>query len=381
MKLLFNCTTNNVGGGVKNSAMFIKYALQDKINTYFFAISPQVKDILDKWNIQINNSYLFEKSPAKNQNIRKQLIKLANELDIDLVFTMAGPAYVKFKQIHVLGISNPYITHTDFQGLTIGKNIKYIFITSLLLLYQAFYSRKADFWIFQTKESRNGYIKRYFVSKNNTFVVSNSIGTEFLDYYKDKPIVLPNKNTTINIFCPAAGYLHKGLHLIPLIAKELNFIAKETYNFKFILTIDKKSDLWLNIYEKSKKYLIEDKIENIGPYNYTTVMHYFDSANIVFVPSILETFTASYLEAFASKRLLFVADKKFAKDICQDAAVYIDPFDAIATAEKINFVINNPNSQKEKIEKGVEILKLYGTQKERFEKIISYLNQKGENNV
>ncbi len=379
MKILFNCSTNNIGGGIKNSAIFIKYAIENKKHTYFFAISPQVKNILEQWSISTDNMYLFKSSPARNKKERKHLFNLANKLNVDIVFTMAGPAYIRFKQTHVMGISNPYITHADFQALTIGKNLRELVKVILLIAYQAFYAQKADYWIFQTDESRNGFINRYFVNKNKTNVISNSIGNEFINHYKSLSSSICNLNDTITIFTPAAGYLHKVLHLIPMIAKNIKLISDGKYKFKFLLTIDFESDYWSKIQLESKKLLVEDYIENIGSYNYSTVLKLFDKSDLIFVPSILETFSASYLEAFASKRPLIVADKGFARDICKDAAIYINPFDEKESAKKIDALIKDVSLQKKLVNRGEEVIKHYGTQEQRIKKIINYLeNLKGE---
>jgi glycosyltransferase involved in cell wall biosynthesis len=374
MKILFNCTTNNVGGGVKNSAIFIKYAIEDKNNIYSFAISIEVKDILNKWNIETSNMYLFEKSPARNKEERKRLYNLSLDLNVDLVFTMAGPAYVRFSQTHLIGISNPYITHTDFQGLSIGKNNLELIKAFLLVCYQAFYARKADYWLFQTNESRNGFIKRYKIKFNKTNVISNAIGNEFANHYLTKQVSTIDLEKTINIFCPAADYLHKGLHLIPNIAKELKIISKNDYKFKFILTISENSTLWNKINEESKSNFVDETIINIGPYNYTTVLNLFDNANIVFVPSILETFSASYLESFASKNPLIVADKGFARDICKEGALYVNPTDSVETANTIDNLIRDDNMQTRLINTGSKIIDNYGNQESRVNNIIKLFN-------
>lgn len=99
----------------------------------------------------------------------------------------------------------------------------------------------------------------------------------------------------------------------------------------------------------------------------------FDKADIVFVPSILETFSASYLEAFASKRPLVVADKDFAHNICGNGALYVNPFDGDATAKAINDVIYDQQKQIDLIKQGSKILEKYGSQSERVNKIIKLL--------
>jgi glycosyltransferase involved in cell wall biosynthesis len=375
MKILFNCSINTVGGGVKNSAIFIKYALTHDEVDWIFVVSKPVMEILEEWNISSFKIYLFSSSPARDKSARKKLFDLAEENNVDLVFTLAGPAYVNFNRLHILGISNPYVTHVDFQGLSVGNNFFQLIKAFLLVAYQAYYSRKADFWLFQTNESRNGFIKRYFIDKQKTNIISNAIGNEFLDYYKNKKPIICDLKKTINIFCPASGYPHKCLHMIPAIAKELSSINHEKYKFNFILTIQDDSRVWSKIKAESKKLNIEKNIINIGPYNYANVLSVIDNASIIFVPSILETFSASYLEAFASKRPLITSKKGFAKDICKDAAIYVDPLNAYHSAIAIDQLIMNTERQKTLIGRGEKIIKEYGNQEERVETIIEFLKR------
>jgi glycosyltransferase involved in cell wall biosynthesis len=373
IKILFNCSINTVGGGVKNSAIFIKYALTYNEVDWVFVVSKPVMEILEEWNISSSNIYLFSSSPAKDILARKKLFNLAEENNVDLVFTLAGPAYVNFNRMHILGISNPYVTHVDFQGLSVGNNFFQLIKAFLLVAYQAYYSRKADFWLFQTNESRNGFIKRYFIDKQKTNIIPNAIGNEFLEYYNGKGAKICNLNDTINIFCPASGYPHKCLHMIPRFAKELKSISHGNYKFKFILTIQDDSRLWSRIKSESKKLDVEQYLENIGPYNYANVLSIIDSASIIFVPSILETFSASYLEAFASKRPLITSNKGFAKDICKDAAIYVDPLRADQLANAIDQLIMDVELQKTLIGRGEKIIKEYGNQEDRVNSIIKYL--------
>jgi glycosyltransferase involved in cell wall biosynthesis len=372
-KILFNCTINTVGGGVKNSAIFIKYALTHDELDWVFAVSKPVMEILEKWNISLSSIYLFSSSPARNTSARKKLFNLAEDHNVDLVFTLAGPTYVSFRRLHILGISNPYVTHVDFQGLSVGNNFFQFIKAFLLLVYQAYYSRKADFWLFQTNESRNGFIKRYLIDKKKTNIIPNAIGNEFLDYYASQKPIICDLKKTINIFCPASGYPHKCLHMIPEIAKELSSISHGKYKFKFILTIQNDSRVWSKINVESKKLKIEHNITNIGPYNYANVLSIIDNASMIFVPSILETFSASYLEAFASKRPLITSKKCFAKDICKDAAIYVDPLNAYHSAVAIDQLIMNTELQKTLIGRGGKIINEYGNQEDRVNSIIKYL--------
>ena len=49
--ILFNCSTNNVGGGMKNSALFIQESLKDNSIKWNYAVSEEIANFLTKFSI------------------------------------------------------------------------------------------------------------------------------------------------------------------------------------------------------------------------------------------------------------------------------------------------------------------------------------------
>ena len=88
------------------------------------------------------------------------------------------------------------------------------------------------------------------------------------------------------------------------------------------------------------------------------------------MPSLLETFSTSYLEAIAASRMIIVPKKGFAREVCQDAAIYFDENDI---SSLFNIIYNYRNF---KIDTKIyeNILSHYGTQLLRYNKIINALN-------
>lgn len=374
-KILFNCTTNVVGGGVKNSAIFISYAVKDEDKKYFFAISVAVYEVLKRWRIDCSEMYVFENSPAKSKKQRSRLKGIVENLGVDVVFTMAGPAYVKFSSPHVMGISNPYVTHADLYSYRFSKSWAATFKKLFSSFYQAVYSRRADSFIFQTETSRRGFCKRLLIDECRTHVVNNAIGEDFvssIERIKKSPPETKLKDMRCTILCPAAPYPHKAIHLIPEIAKELKKSCDK--KFIFLLTVNQESDFYKNLLYMAKCFGVSAEVETLGTFNYADVAKLYAGADIVFVPSILETFSASYLEAFASSKPLIVSDRSFSKDVCGDAALYVNVKEIRETAYKISKLMGSPEAQALLVRKGRVQLTKYGGQKSRYEALASVLN-------
>ena len=370
-KCLFNCTTNLVGGGVKNSALFIKFAIQDHNFIWYFAISPQVKAILEEWGIDCSKMYVFIHSPSKNKSSRVKLGQLALELNADLVYTMAGPAYVDFPCTHVLGMSEPYVSHANWSEVRRGRSLLNSIKTLGLSLYKSFYAKKADFWIFQTDYSKNCFSKRLSILPERTVTIFNAIDLNIVEYFKEKPFRKLGTDNEIIVLCPGGPYAHKALDTIPYLA---NLMKEKDIPVRFLLTVDTDTDCWKLITKLARTLNVSDNIETLGSYNYATVNNVLSKADIVYVPSILETFSASYIEAFAAKVPLVCADKGFARDVCGNAAIYVDPLDYETTTNHFIELISSEEKQVKIISDGVKMLSLYGDQKLRFERVLNYLN-------
>lgn len=90
----------------------------------------------------------------------------------------------------------------------------------------------------------------------------------------------------------------------------------------------------------------------------------------MFLPTLLECFSASYAEAMVMKKPILTSDLGFAHTVCKDAAVYFDPDDANDVAEKIIGLINSPEKQAELISKGTAQLGQFGSAEHRAIKIL-----------
>ena len=118
---------------------------------------------------------------------------------------------------------------------------------------------------------------------------------------------------------------------------------------------------------------VDSLIENIGEYKYSEANEVYASCDMVFVPSVVEVFSATYLEAMQCKKPLIVADRDFARDICGDGAEYLEPFDFKATAKAI-YLLDQDSDKKNSLIKRASIgLKDQITQEERFNNLLAVI--------
>ena len=373
MRVLFNCTTNVIGGPVQNATNFIIRALKDTNVDYYVAMSRQVAINLDRYlDVDDIRHTIFEKSPSKSLKSRRLLRSIEDKFSPDIVYTMAGPAFVNFKSLHLLGCSNPYVSFWEPLFVNYDRGLAGQMLLKARTAYQEYWFRRADFWMFQTESSAKGFSHRLDVSFDKLFVVANSLGAEFDEVsYNDNFDIIDKK---VRILIPSADYPHKALKIIPSVAKSLKILHPE-FEFIFTLTIDKQNRVWRNMLRESIALGVDCNIVNIGPYKYCEARGLYDSHHIVCLPSILEVFSTSYLEAMAAGKPLVVSDLVFARDICQNAAYYAKPLCAESFANGIVKAAVDRKYAAGIKRNGFSVLKKYGDYGLRYRQIINVLTE------
>lgn len=370
MKILFNCTVNNVGGAVQNAANFIVLARADKLNVFVFIVSLPIYELLALWG-EVDETVIVIDHPLFSRNVRQAVAGIEAEFDPDVVYTMAGPSYLRFSSRHVLGISDGYITHASldsfFYARFLLQGFKHFFKSKL----KGFSARfEGDFFIFQTEASRQGFCNRYFADVQKTQVVPNAIGKSFADRSGEQEVSAISAKDNMVILCPSADYPHKDLMIIERIA---NVVARNPQAYvgvslKFVVTVGKDSEFCKRIpYINSVSRRVS--VVNNGPYSYSAASCLYQSCDIVFMPSILETFSTSYLEALASRKLLLVADKQFSREICGGAAIYFRAKSEVSALNSLNAISEDKISVDE--EKYCSVLAKYGGYERRYAALLS----------
>jgi glycosyltransferase involved in cell wall biosynthesis len=70
---------------------------------------------------------------------------------------------------------------------------------------------------------------------------------------------------------------------------------------------------------------LQDKIINVGNLDQRQLPQYYRHVGALILPTLLESFSATYIEAMALDCPILTSDLDFAREICADAAVYFDP--------------------------------------------------------
>lgn len=366
--LLVNTSTATKGGAVQVCTWFIVECIHHKVDA-FFILSEAVFKELKLLKIDLSDSRIFisDVSPSRSRRQRALIRELERRLAPKTVFTVFGPAYVRFRAYHVMGFANGWISHSTFDSLF--RTYRYNALSYLKFLFSFVYRfrwlRLADLWVFETKVARNGFVKRLRVPKSATRVIGNTCAPRFIYERNVEP-----KSSKFRILYFTADYPHKALSKISHYAKAL-YLKRKCFDFVFTITIDQSSGTAKRIRKQARKLGVEDAIEITGQVPISKAVSLVDSASLVLQMSYLETFSANYPEAMARRRPMLLSDFEFSREICEKAALYVDPDDSSAVAEKIHSLMSDPTQRDILIEEGLRVLEKMPSPGDRF---MSYLD-------
>lgn len=366
MKLMINASNLYVGGGVQVAVSVIEELTQ--IKTDFIAVvSPVV--MLQLGDESKSKCILIDSSPSKilNFKARKQLDSLVLNNNITIVFTIFGPSYWSPKNVkHAVGFALPWLiydTSKIMPKLSLPARMK----TRLLKFLQPYFYRKnADIIFTETEDAKNRVVKLLSVSECNVHTVSNTLNSIFKDLSAyDHSVIqrLPTKkDNEIWLLTITHNYPHKNLGVISRLVELL------PEDFKFVLTVP--TSFTNVIPEHLKKRVIA--VDTVSVKQCPVLYQLCDA---LFLPTLLECFSASYLEAMFMERLILTSDLSFSHTVCHNAAIYFDPYDENDIADKIKTAFSSEGLFLKKIEAGIKQYNKFPSARERAVNYLTCLSK------
>jgi glycosyltransferase involved in cell wall biosynthesis len=133
-------------------------------------------------------------------------------------------------------------------------------------------------------------------------------------------------------------YPHKNIEIFIDIAK---LIKAKNLNFKLITTLDPDQHKGANKFLANVKSLgLDNIIINVGSVNMENVPSLYKQCDALLMPTLLESFSGTYVEAMFHKIPILTSNYDFSIDVCQNAALYFDPHNAeeiLSIMERLSF--------------------------------------------
>ncbi|MBO5805176.1 MAG: glycosyltransferase [Bacteroidales bacterium] len=361
MNILVNASNLKKGGGIQVAKSI--FNLLGNFNEHHFIVvhSPYLGNISHfmEWS---DNVDVYEYTlPHNFQTLffgrDKFLDSLVVNKNIDCVLTIFGPSIWTPKCKHVSGFARAHIVMPDspyFKKMGFGEKIK-SWISNFLLILM--FKRNSKIYYTENQDISQRLKKK--LKDVSVYTVTNYYNQIFdlKDKWIHKQLSSFNGITLLTI---SAAYPHKNLE----IASNISVYLRENYpgfKFRFVFSIDE------NEYDN---HLDKQNIEFIGNVSISECPSLYTQADIVFQPTLLECFTATYVEAMKMEVPIITTDLGFARGICDDAAVYYSSTSYQDAAESIITLSNNSQLRAKLIRNGKARLRTFDDYHQRVSKII-----------
>ena len=369
MRLLINCSTLSATGVTQVATSFIYECKVFPENDYHIFLSNTVSNQINKSDFPSNFSfYLIGSHPLygiSGFKMRKKIRQLEEQIKPEIIFSVFGPSWWTPKSPHLIGFAYPYIVYSNspyFLNLSLINKLK-INIQKLIHIY--FLKRNGNYFVSETNDVSNRIVEILKIKKENSFTATNTCSSLFDKEISGGLNILPSKEDNEFRFLSLCSLSpHKNLEIlndvIPLI-NEFNL----DLNIKFILTVDEEN------YEKNFTELAKKNIYNIGRIEVKKCPQLYKECDALFLPTLLECFSANYPEAMKMKIPIITSNLPFATGVCKDSALYFDPIDPVDISRIIKQLIENKSTQLQLIEKGTKRLDSFLTANGRAEEYIN----------
>ena len=375
MRFLINCSNLKNGGGLQVAQSICGELKRFKEHRFVLVLSTYINDsqIDYGYNVEVHKYDL-------PQNFRSVLFGrdafldgLVEKKHVDVVLTVFGPSLWRPRVPHLCGfaraqllLNTPNDSHRSAPPLGMFKNLNFPRIKEKLM-----YAVWA--WGFR-RSSDTFYTENTYISDMLPTLIKGAKVYTVTNYYNqvfDQPerwkrkIQLPvfDGTTMLTVSSTAA---HKNLGIMVPVAEFLEKTYPK-FQFRFVLTC---SEAPFELPEHLGRYFVF-----VGKVDVSECPNLYEQADIMFMPTLMECFTATYPEAMRMEIPIVTTDLEFARGLCVDAACYYSAMDAKAAAEAIYKVATDKEYARKLVGNGKKQLQKFDNYEQRAEKLVGILQE------
>lgn len=365
MTIIVNTASTFKGGSVQVAVSFIESCRKFPRHTYHVVLSEALYRLIRVESFPSNFCfYRIGFRPATRVFSLRSHSRFLEDLEArvrpDCVFTTSGPAYWRPRAKHLMGFNLGHYIYRDspfFRSLSWSRNL-YWRLKGAVIKY--FISRDADAYVVQTDDV-NERLRRW-IRSDRVYTVTNT----YSSYFEQARGLLPSTSDRLGdefrLLMLSAWYSHKNFGIV---RKIIALFRKRGVNgVRFVLTLP--NGVFENFFLQEER----EYIDNVGPVMPNECPKLYQDCDAVFLPSLLECFSANYVEGMVMRKPILTSDLSFARTVCGEAALYFDPLDAEDVASKIEALRASRSLQRRLVVLGAERLQVFLNAEERASKYL-----------
>jgi glycosyltransferase involved in cell wall biosynthesis len=194
-------------------------------------------------------------------------------------------------------------------------------------------------------------LKETFNYTGRLAVFPNAVSALFAEKLNySQPAALAPLAGKTKLFCLTKFYSHKNLESLVSVFRRF---PRELKDVVVITTVaadqSPTAPRYLRMVHEAG---LEDKLVNVGPLPQEALPGYYRHCQAFILPTLLESFSGTYLEAMQLGCPILTSDLDFARVICGDAALYFDPWNPASIKDAILRLKDDPTVGRALVEKG-----------------------------
>ncbi|GAB3318873.1 hypothetical protein GCM10027299_10940 [Larkinella ripae] len=272
--------------------------------------------------------------------------RLVKKVNPDIIFTMGNfPSPVACRQVVLLHLSHLAYPHDQLLWKKLG--------------FEILFKIKLRTWVF----------KRRLKHVDVLLVQTNTMRTRLRQLYTELPAVqlFPNAYTLLNsqvayrlpvekqpgllyLLCLSRYYLHKNLEILVEVARH---IKNRQLPYRFLITIEAEQHAKAaRLLDQIARESLGDILISVGNVPADQVPSLYQQVDGMIMPTLLESFSATYVDAMHFGVSIFTSQRDFAEEVCGESAYYFDPHSAQSIVDAIHTGYSNDVLRQHKIAEG-----------------------------
>lgn len=268
------------------------------------------------------------------------LPRVACSTSADLVFNLSDiPLRTRLPQVFLFDW--PYAAFTDSPAWKLATRKERAVRHAKLFFFKRFLPF-VDVMIAQNDVLASCLSRNYGLP--SVRVVPNAVSLDNLPRDKSHDFAL---GAGIKLLCLSRYYSHKNIESFMPLAE---LIKRDSAKIKIITTVDAADSPGAATFLRQVAARgLGDVIVNLGSVPMSRVPSLYHQVDALLLPTLLESFSGTYVEAMFHQLPILTSDLPFAHGVCGSGAYYFDPFNPDGMYAAINAMLTNPIERTNKL--------------------------------
>lgn len=345
MNILVNASNLTKGGGIQVGDAFIRELRGHPEHRYLVVCSREVANSLGDVS-DFPDFIRIEVAPAPGmvrRLLRRNALleRLTREFAADAVFTVFGPSCWRPPVPHLCGFAYGCHLYYDSPFYRLIPWWSFLrFKVRRMVLFPMF---RRDSDVFCVESADAARRMRLSFPGKRIEVVSNTCNPVFDAPAQWREFKLPEFDGT-TLLTVSAAYPHKNLSIIKPVAE---YMRRKYPDFRFRFVVTLPPEFFGFTAENAPDWLLA-----IGKVDIRECPSLYRQSDIMFLPTLMDIFSANYPEAMRMEVPVATSDLGFARGLCGDAAEYFDPLSPQSIGDTLYRLAGDPARRRELIEAG-----------------------------